>query len=120
MKTFVGQCHCGKVRFEIDVDGDLHNLRRCNCSLCRRKGSIMSSVPMSQFRLLQGKEALSVYKWNTMVAEHYFCSYCGIYTHHRRRLAPDEYGFNIACLDGVDPFSFNDVPVFDGMSLSLE
>ena len=80
----------------------------------------MSSVPMDQFRLLQGQEALSVYKWNTMVAEHYFCSHCGIYTHHRRRLAPDEYGFNIACLDGVDPFSYMDVPVFDGSSLSLE
>jgi hypothetical protein len=80
----------------------------------------MSSVPMSQFRITKGKDMLSAYQWNTMVAEHYFCSKCGIYTHHRRRLAPDEYGFNIACLEGVDAFSYTDVPVFDGKSLSLE
>ncbi|NIN35792.1 MAG: GFA family protein [Gammaproteobacteria bacterium] len=117
METFRGSCHCGAIHFEIDVERVLENLRRCNCSLCKRKGSIMCCVPMSQFRLIKGEQDLSAYKWNTMVAEHYFCSHCGIYTHHRRRLAPDEYGFNIACLEDVDPFSYKDVAVFDGKSL---
>lgn len=120
MQTYQGSCHCGAVKFEVDMPEGLVKLRRCNCSLCRRKGAIMASVPESHFHLLKGKEQLSSYRWNTGIAEHFFCNQCGIYTHHRRRLAPDEYGFNIACLEGVDPFSYTDVTIFDGISLSQE
>ncbi|MET0182379.1 MAG: hypothetical protein ABW199_05780, partial [Caulobacterales bacterium] len=58
--------------------------------------------------------ALTRYTFNTGVAEHYFCSRCGIYTHHRRRSNPEEFGFNAACLEGVSPFDFPEVPVTDG------
>ncbi len=54
-----------------------------------------------------------------MTAKHYFCKTCGIYTHHQRRSNPKEFAFNIACLEGVNPFDFKDVPVGDGKSQSL-
>ncbi|MGK0298028.1 MAG: hypothetical protein ACI9XC_001646 [Gammaproteobacteria bacterium] len=120
METVNGSCHCQAVRFEIDLDNGLENLRRCNCSLCQRKNAVMTCVPMEQFRVIQGEEVLTSYKWNTKVAEHYFCSICGIYTHHRRRLDPTSYGFNVACLEGVDPNTLADISVFNGESLSLE
>jgi hypothetical protein len=50
------------------------------------------------------------------VAQHYFCSKCGIYTHHRRRSNPNQYGVNVACLKGASPFDFDDVPVIDGIN----
>jgi len=50
------------------------------------------------------------------VGQHYFCSLCGIYTHHRRRSNPNRYGVNVACLKGVSPFDFADVPVIDGVN----
>ncbi len=62
---------------------------------------------------------LTLYQWNTMTAKHYFCSVCGIYTHHQRRSNPNLFGFNLACIEGVDPFSFCDVEVSDGASHSL-
>jgi hypothetical protein len=120
METNKGSCHCAAVKFEIDLDDGLKNLRRCNCSLCIRKNAVMACVPMNQFRITQGEEKLTLYKWNTMVAEHFFCSVCGIYTHHRRRLDPSEYGFNVACLEGVDSHKLTDITVFDGISLSVE
>ena len=50
------------------------------------------------------------------MAEHYFCSKCGIYTHHRRRSKVNQFRVNAACLKGVSPFDFADVPVIDGVN----
>jgi hypothetical protein len=114
-----GSCHCGAVRFEVELRGGFEKVWRCNCTLCRRKGAIMGSVPLGRLRITRGQDKLTVYEWNTREAKHYFCSVCGIYTHHRRRSAPGEFGFNIACLEGVDPLAFGDVPVGDGASDSV-
>lgn len=114
-----GRCHCGAVEFEIILENGLENLRRCNCSLCSRKGAIMASVPVAGIHITRGEVNLSLYQWNTGVAKHYFCKTCGIYTHHQRRSNPEEYGFNVACLDGVDLESLGDIPVGNGAAMSL-
>lgn len=119
MRTYRGTCHCGAVAFEVDLENGFENVRRCNCSLCRRKGAIMAGVPVGRLRVVQGADRLTLYQWNTKIAKHYFCSVCGIYTHHQRRTKPDEFGFNVACLEGIDPYSFEPVPVGDGASFSL-
>ena len=79
----------------------------------------MASVLLDRLKVVKGKDKLTLYQWNTKPAKHYFCSVCGIYTHHQRRSTPVEYGFNVACLEGVDPFFFEEVPVRDGASASL-
>jgi len=107
-------CHCGGVVLELDLPDGIADARRCTCSMCRRKGAIMGAVPLEGLRVVQGEQLLSCYRFNTMTAEHYFCSRCGIYTHHRRRSKPNQYGFNIACLEGVDPSLLQGVPVYDG------
>lgn len=61
-------------------------------------------------------EALGSYKFNTMVAEHFFCSRCGVNTHHRRRSDPRSFGVNVACLEGVSPFDFEEIDVADGVN----
>jgi hypothetical protein len=114
-----GRCHCGPVEFEVEFHNGFEKLRRCNCSLCRRKGAVMASVAIDRLRVTKGQDKLSLYQWNTRTAKHYFCSVCGIYTHHQRRSAPGEFGFNVACIDGVDPFAFGEVPIGDGASASL-
>ncbi|MBN8281340.1 MAG: GFA family protein [Gammaproteobacteria bacterium] len=110
------RCHCGGVVLELDLPDGVTDLRRCTCSICRRKGAVMGAVPLDGLRVLQGTELLTVYRFNTMTAEHYFCSRCGIYTHHRRRSNPNQYGFNLGCLDGVDPNLVEGVPVNDGVN----
>ena len=66
-------------------------------------------------RVVKGAEMLKLYQFNTKTAKHYFCSCCGIYTHHGRRSKPNEYGYNVGCLDGVDPFDVSQVPLYDGV-----
>ena len=72
------------------------------------------TAAVGDLRILAGEDRLALYRFNTGVAEHRFCSTCGIYTHHRRRSNPDEYGVNVACLEGLSPFDFETVPVTDG------
>jgi hypothetical protein len=109
-----GGCHCGAVRFEAELADGFNTIRRCTCSLCRRRGAIAVSAKLGGVTITQGADRLSSYRFNTGTAEHFFCSVCGIYTHHQRRSNPNEYGVNVACLDGVSPFDFAEVPVLDG------
>ena len=111
-----GACHCGTVRFHVRLTDGLHTARRCTCSYCRMRGAIVVSAKLGDIEILQGAEALTLYQFNTNTAKHYFCSRCGIYTHHQRRSNPEQYGVNVACLEGISPFDFEEVPVHDGVS----
>lgn len=109
-------CHCGAVVFELSLPNGIENPRRCDCSICRRKGAIVGSVPLAGIKILKGEDVLKCYEFNTKTAKHYFCSNCGIYTHHQRRSNLHEYGYNIGCLEGVNPFELDNVPTNDGVN----
>jgi hypothetical protein len=109
-------CHCGTVRFRVKLTDGFNTARRCTCSYCRMRGAVAVSADIGGITFDTGEEALTVYRFNTGAAQHYFCSRCGIYTHHRRRSNPNQYGVNVACLRGVSPFDFADVPVIDGVN----
>lgn len=111
-----GRCHCGAVRFEATLSDGFSTIRRCTCSYCRMRGAIAVSAEMGGVRILEGEDVLTGYRFNTRTAQHFFCSRCGIYTHHQRRSNPGQYGVNVACLDGVSPFDFEEVPVVDGVN----
>ncbi|SHJ00084.1 Uncharacterized conserved protein [Palleronia salina] len=110
-----GQCHCGTVRFTVRLTDGLNTARRCSCSLCAKRGAVAVSAPLDGVTIHQGADKLSTYRFNTGVAEHHFCSVCGIYTHHKRRSDPDQYGVNLACLEGQTPF-LPEVEVLDGQA----
>lgn len=110
-----GACHCGAVRFRVRLRGGLAAARRCDCSLCRMRGAVALTAGAGDLEILAGEDRLSLYTFNTGTAKHYFCSGCGIYTHHRRRSNPDEFGVNAACL-GISPLDFASVPVSDGVN----
>jgi hypothetical protein len=114
-KIHAGQCHCGGVRFEATLSDGFNTIRRCTCSYCRMRGAVAVSAEMGGIRFLRGEELLTSYRFNTGAAQHFFCSRCGIYTHHQRRSNQAQYGVNVACLDGVSPFDFTEVPVLDGV-----
>lgn len=109
-----GQCHCGAVVFRTTLTDGIKTARRCDCSICRMRGAVAVSAPVDGFEIIKGREFLTLYQFNTRTAEHYFCKVCGIYTHHKRRSNPSQYGVNVACLDGMSPFDFAELPVMDG------
>lgn len=115
-----GGCHCGEVRFRLTLPQGFADIQRCNCSICLMKGIAMMGVKRSSFELLQGEELLTLYQFNTGDAKHYFCSRCGIYTHHQRRSDTSQYGVNAACIDGMNPLDFPETNVIDGVNHPMD
>ena len=115
-ETLNAACHCGAVQFRVTLKGGLASARRCTCSFCRMRGAVAVSADLGGMEFLQGQDKLTLYTFNTGVAKHYFCSTCGIYTHHQRRSNPNEFGVNAACLEGVSPFDFEALIVHDGVN----
>jgi hypothetical protein len=109
-------CHCGAVVLDVTLSDGLATARRCDCSYCARRGAVVVSAPLDGVRVVQGAEALTLYQFNTQTAQHWFCKVCGIYTHHRRRSNPLEYGVNATILDGVNPRDLGEVPWVDGVN----
>jgi hypothetical protein len=80
------------------------------------RGAIAVSAEMGGVRILEGEDVLFTYRFNTRIAQQFFCSRRGIYAHHQGRYDPNQYGVNVACLDGVSPFDFEGVPETDGIN----
>ena len=109
-----GSCHCRAVTFTVKLLDGVKTARRCTCSMCLRRGVIPVSAIMDELEIITGSDKLSSYQFGTKTANHYFCSQCGIYTHHQRRSNPEHYGINPACLEGFNLFDLKQVPILDG------
>ena len=45
---YKGQCHCGKISYE--VEGEVDSVMECNCSICTKKGHLLWFVPREKLR----------------------------------------------------------------------
>ena len=100
-------CHCGGVEAEVSLPDGLKNVLKCNCSICKKKGiTMINKVGINDLKIKKGNELLKLYQYHSKTAKHYFCSTCGVYTHHQRRSDPNTFGVNIGCIDDIDPQEF--------------
>ncbi len=115
-KTYTGGCQCGKVRYEAETD--IGEVITCNCSCCRKLGSLLSGIAMPDFKLLSGEDEMTEYQFNYRRIHHPFCKTCGIqsYAYGKGPGGRDMVMLNVRCLDGVDAEQFA-VTKFDGASL---
>src|SRR5687768_14487228 len=115
--THHGGCHCGAVRYHVDIDLTKPAMS-CNCSICTRSANLLSFVPANQFTLDQGEDQLTDYQFNRHNIHHLFCKTCGIKS-FARGTAPDGsqmVAINVRCLDGIDLKTMPTME-FDGRSL---
>ncbi|MDM3871404.1 GFA family protein [Porticoccus sp. W117] len=98
LKWHPGGCHCGAVRYEVNVPNRLE-AEDCNCSICAMSGNVHVIVPASRFRLLKGENQLTEYRFNTGVARHLFCKICGVKSYYIPRSNPDGVAVTWRCLD---------------------
>jgi len=99
-----GSCHCGTIRFEVEVDASSGS--RCNCSICTKLNPTGAMVKPGAFRLLEGREALGEYRWGAKISTRFFCKRCGVYCYgsgHLAELGGDFVSVNLNCLDDIDP-----------------
>lgn len=102
MKTYGGGCHCKAVQFEVDLE--LKEVMECNCSICSKRGWLLTFAPESQFRLLKGEEMLTVYHFNKKMVHHTFCKVCGTASFGRGSdgKGNNMVAINARCLDDAD------------------
>jgi hypothetical protein len=93
-----GGCHCGAVRFAVLAPDEIE-AQECTCSICHKSGYLHLIVAKERFRLLQGEDKLTTYRFNTGIAQHRFCSICGIKSFYVPRSKPDGVSVNVRCLD---------------------
>lgn len=102
-QTYTGACHCGNVRYEVDLDL-AEGGGRCNCSICRKTRNWSMSVKPDAFRLLSGADDTIDYSRNGLT--HWpFCKTCGVRAYGYGDI--EEVGgkyvsVNLACLEVDD------------------
>ena len=116
MKTYTGGCHCKKVQFEVEME--LTGVMSCNCSICSKRGWLLTFVPTSAFKLIEGNDELTDYQFNKKNVHHLFCSTCGTASFGR---GSDDKGnemiaVNVRCLDTID-LSVLPVTPYDGKNI---
>lgn len=112
LKTYHGSCHCGAVRFEVDLDLT-QNTYRCNCTICRRTRFWAAVAREGEFRLTAGQSELTQYLFNTRKNQHYFCKHCGVRAFGIGTETPigPMYGVNLGCIEDVSDEELSHVPI---------
>ncbi|MEJ2045655.1 MAG: GFA family protein [Reinekea sp.] len=113
-----GSCHCQAVRFEFSVVEEITSGVRCNCSICRRKGTLMAGFTLApdDITITADSDALSCYEFGSNVAHHWFCKRCGIHPFHQTMRKPGHYRVNLGCIEELDALQLP-FEVLDGASI---
>ena len=124
-KTYNARCHCGAIRFTLTSE-EITSGRRCNCSICIRKGAVMSAKYYRPSDVeVTGSENLTVYQFGDKDMKHCFCRTCGISPFgmvasvppdYAGPAKPGDYRVNLGCIDDLDVMGL-EVEVIDGRSL---
>ncbi len=124
-RTYRASCHCGAVRFTFTCE-EITSGRRCNCSICIRKGAVMSSGYFRPSEVeVEGMEQLGLYQFGDKAVNHLFCRTCGISPFttvasvppdYRGPARSGDYRINLGCVHDLDVLSL-DIQVIDGKAL---
>jgi hypothetical protein len=124
-RTYDASCHCGSVRFKVRSE-EIKTGRRCNCSICIRKGMVVSATYFQAADVnVEGSEHLALYQFGDKDMNHYFCRTCGISPFSTVASVPPDYNgparpgsyrLNLGCVHDLDALAL-EIDVIDGRSL---
>jgi hypothetical protein len=97
----VGTCHCGAVRLVLPSRPRV--LVSCNCSICRRYGTLWTYFRADRVRVEHPKKGTQAYAWGQRRLRFVRCARCGCVTHWEaaRPSASSRMGVNARLLEPV-------------------
>jgi hypothetical protein len=111
------------VRFTFESE-PITSGKRCNCSICVRKGTVMSSRYYKAHEVaVEG--TYRTYEWNDRDLAHCFCATCGIQVFNLVLKLPADYTgparvrdrrVNLGCVEGLDVYALA-IDIIDGRSM---
>ncbi|KZF20683.1 hypothetical protein L228DRAFT_269977 [Xylona heveae TC161] len=75
--TYEANCHCGNVKFQVNISPALENYPVSICSICTHNGYALIYPYKKDIKFIQGKEALKDYRFGDKNLTHKFCPNCG-------------------------------------------
>ena len=101
---YIADCHCGRVRLEIEQDAPFGEGTQCNCSICSRRGHLLAFVPADRVVQHVEGDALEGYTFNRHAIRHTFCSTCGVGVFARGSDAEgnEVVALNLRCVRDLD------------------
>jgi hypothetical protein len=103
-KTHQGSCHCGNVKFEVELDASKGTM--CNCRICSKLGIRSAITKPSMLRELTDPAQHAEYP--NRIGKRVFCAVCGVHcygTGNLPELGGEFVSVNLNTLDGVDPYA---------------
>ncbi len=102
--NYSGSCHCGRIAFDVESEGEITGAMSCNCSICSRRGHLLAFFPAAKVTLRTPEGAIATYTFNKHRIRHQFCPACGVGTFGRGedREGNPTFAINVRCLEGVD------------------
>ena len=61
---YILECHCKKVKIQINTKDVLEDYTRCDCSFCIKRGAVMGVILIENLKILSGENNLSLYKFD--------------------------------------------------------
>lgn len=77
--TVTATCHCGEIRIEIETAPE--SVTSCNCSICRRYGTLWAYYHPSKVRLVPAGVPTDTYQCAEKTQHFHRCKTCGCVTH---------------------------------------
>jgi hypothetical protein len=85
-------CHCGTVRLTVPYTP--RRLTSCNCSICRRYGTLWAYYRRRDVRVSAPRGAIDRYGWAEETLRFVRCKHCGVVTHWEPTWRIDRMGVN--------------------------
>jgi hypothetical protein len=115
----IATCHCAAVK--VEVPRRPRRLTECNCSICRRYGTLWAYYKFADVKVAAKRGAKAEYAWGDKNLRFVRCAHCGCVTHwepikprrgarmgvNARNFEPSQFGkVRIRLLDGADTWKF--------------
>lgn len=107
-------CHCSAVKLEVPHEPEY--VGDCNCSICRRLGTLWAYYKHSEVKIIPATGATDTYMWNKRILAFHRCKVCGCATHwYPVDMSYDRMGVN-ARLMAPEVLAAAPVRLIDGAS----